>query len=180
VLFRSRKNLTKSRDWQIEQNNATNKECELCKRALTIFTDKKNKIKEIEPELSEPVISQKTATQLTSMLISVVENGFAKMAKIPGYYVAGKTGTAQIPFSSLEIKKTGYSDQTIQSFIGFAPAFNPKFLIMVKLDAPQTKDASVSAVTIFREMASYIINLWQIPPDYDEDHPPSLILSSNS
>jgi len=78
---------------------------------------KNGKVKEIEPELSEPVISQKTATQLTSML------------------VAGKTGTAQIPFSSLDIEKAGYSEKTIQSFIGFAPAFNPRFLIMVKLDA---------------------------------------------
>jgi len=140
---------------------------------------KNGKTKEIEPELSEPVISQKTATQLTSMLISVVENGFAKGAKIPGYYVAGKTGTAQIPFSSLGIERAGYSEKTVQSFIGFAPAFNPRFLIMVKLDAPQTKDASVSAVPIFRELARYIINLWQIPPDYDENHPPDLILSSD-
>jgi cell division protein FtsI (penicillin-binding protein 3)/stage V sporulation protein D (sporulation-specific penicillin-binding protein) len=115
------------------------------------------------------IISRKTSSQLTTMLVSVVdvENGFAKRAKVPGYYIAGKTGTAQIPWSSLGIEKRGYSDKTIQTFVGFAPAFDPKFLIMVKLDNPNTKTAEYSAVPIFGELAKYIINLWQIPPDYE-------------
>lgn len=127
------------------------------------------KITEIHPKIvSDNIISQKTASQLTAMLVSVVENGFAKRAKIPGYYIAGKTGTAQIPFSTLGINKKGYSEKTWQSFIGFAPAFNPQFLILVKLDNPKTRDASVSAAPIFKELAKYIIDLWQIPPDYEE------------
>jgi len=114
------------------------------------------------PEEERQVISQKTASQLTAMLVSVVENGFAKRAKIPGYYIAGKTGTAQVP------EKGTYSpDKTWQSFVGFAPAFNPQFLILVKLDNPKTRDASASAVPIFSELAKYIIDYWQIPPDYE-------------
>jgi cell division protein FtsI (penicillin-binding protein 3)/stage V sporulation protein D (sporulation-specific penicillin-binding protein) len=123
---------------------------------------------EIEPKISDNlVISRKTSSKLTAMLISVVENGFAKSAKIPGYFIAGKTGTAQIPFSALDIDKEGYSDKTIQTFVGFAPAFNPEFLILVKLDNPKTKTAEYSAVPIFRDLAEYIINLWHIPPDYE-------------
>jgi len=115
------------------------------------------------------VISRKTASQLTTMLVSVVdvENGFAKRAKVPGYYIAGKTGTAQIPWSALGVEKKGYSEKTIQTFVGFAPAFDPKFLILIKLDNPKTKTAEYSAVPMFGELAKYIITLWQIPPDYE-------------
>jgi len=115
----------------------------------------------------ESVISSKTASQLTAMLVSVVENGFAKSAKIPGYFIAGKTGTAQVSFAALGIKKEGYSDNTIQTFIGFAPAFNPKFLVLIKLDNPKTRTAEYSAIPIFKSLAEYIINYYQIPPDYE-------------
>lgn len=124
-------------------------------------------IKEIQPESSEQIISQKTASQLTAMLVSVVENGFAKRTKIPGYYIAGKTGTAQIAFSALGIEKPGYSEKTIQTFVGFFPAFSPQFLILVKLDNPKTRTAEYSAVPIFKELAEYIIHQYQIPPDYE-------------
>jgi cell division protein FtsI/penicillin-binding protein 2 len=112
------------------------------------------------------VISPKTSSQLSAMLVSVVENGYAKTAQVPGYYVAGKTGTAQISYSALEIDKQGYSDKTWQSFMGFAPAFNPEFLILVKLDNPKTKTAEYSAVPIFHDLAKYIIDFYQIPTDY--------------
>lgn len=125
------------------------------------------KIIETQSEISSSIISQKTASQLTAMLVSVVENGFGKAAKVPGYYIAGKTGTAQISFSALEIDKPGYSEETIQTFVGFAPAFNPQFLILIKLNNPQTRTAEYSAVPIFRELAKYIIDYYQIPPDYN-------------
>ena len=119
---------------------------------------------EIQPQILERVISQQTALQLTAMLISVVEGKFAEESKIPGYYIAGKTGTAQI---AIEGKREYEPDKTIQSFIGFAPALNPQFLILVKLDNPKTKTAEYSAVPIFRKLAKHIIDYWQIPPDYE-------------
>jgi len=123
---------------------------------------------ETKPEISSnQVISLKTASQIAAMMISAVENGFAKGARIPGYYIAGKTGTAQVSWSSLGIDKEGYSDKTWQSFIGFFPAFEPEFLILVKLDNPKTKTAEYSAVPIFKELAKYIIDYYQIPPDYE-------------
>ncbi len=122
---------------------------------------------ETEPKIEDySVISQKTASQLTAMLVSVVENGFAKKAKIPGYYIAGKTGTAQISFAALDIDKKGYSDKTWQSFIGWLPAFNPQFVILVKLDNPQANTAEYSALPIFHQLSKYIIDYYQIPPDY--------------
>jgi len=122
----------------------------------------------ISPKISNHfIISQQTASQLTTMLVSAVENGYGKRAKISGYYIAGKTGTSQIPFSSLGIDKAGYSDKTWQSFIGFAPAYNPYFLILIKLDNPQTKVAGLSTTIIARDLIKYILDYYQIPPDYE-------------
>jgi len=116
----------------------------------------------------ESVISEATASKITAMLVSVIEEGFGKQAKIPGYYIAGKTGTAQVPWSALGIDRSGYSEKTIQTFIGFAPAFNPRFLVLVKLDNPKTRTAEYSAVPVFRDLAKYIVDYYQIPPDYED------------
>ena len=125
---------------------------------------------ELEPESGSQetqVISQKTSSQLTAMLVSVVEEGFSKAAQIDGYFIAGKTGTAQVSWPALGIQKRGYSPKTIQTFIGFFPAFDPQFLILVKLDNPQAKTAEYSALPIFRELAQYIITYKEIPPDHE-------------
>ncbi len=125
-------------------------------------------IEEIKPKISsEPIISSKAVRQLTAMLVNVIENGFAQKTKIPGYYIAGKTGTALVSWSSLNQPKEGYSDQTWQSFIGWLPAFDPKVLILVKMDNPKTKTAEYSALPTFKKMAEYIVNYQQIPPDYE-------------
>ena len=129
-----------------------------------------DQVTKIKPEIiRKNVISKETSKEITKMLVSVVENGFGRGARIPGYYIAGKTGTAQVPWSALGENKKGYSGKTWQSFIGFAPAFNPRFLIMVKLDNPNTKTAEYSAVPIFRELAKYTLDYLQIPPDYKEN-----------
>ena len=123
----------------------------------------KDKI-DTRPEISERIVSQQTVSQLNSMLINVVDKGFNSVAKIPGYYLAGKTGTAQVPLKNGK----GYEpDKTIQSFVGYGPAFNPQFLILVKLDNPKVSKSSLSAVPVFKQLAQYIINYWQIPPDYN-------------
>lgn len=108
------------------------------------------------------VFSSEVTQTLTKMLVNTIENGFSKKAKIDGYFIAGKTGTALQP----NPEKRGYSNKTWQSFIGYLPAFSPRFLILVKLDDPQTKTAEYSALLVFREMAEYLIRSKQIPPDY--------------
>jgi cell division protein FtsI/penicillin-binding protein 2 len=123
--------------------------------------DNNGKISQTKTEFSDQIISSKTASQVATMMVSVVENGYGKAAKIPGYYIAGKTGTAQVAEGG------GYStDKTIQSFVGFGPAYSPKFVILVKLDNPKAKTAEYSALPVFHDLAKYIINLWQIAPDY--------------
>ncbi len=114
-----------------------------------------------KPILEKQVISQDTAQKLSAMMVAVVENGGGRRAKVSGYLVAGKTGTAQIP------KPTGgyYEERTIQSFVGFAPANSPKFSILIRLDNPKQSDAASScAAPIFAKLAKYIIDLKQIPP----------------
>ena len=121
-----------------------------------------------EPELSDQIISQRTASQITAMLVSVTENGFAKSSRVPGYYLAGKTGTAQVSYAALGENRLGYSEKTAQSFIGYAPAFNPRFVALVKLNNPQTKTAEYSATPVFQELAKYITDYYEIPHDYEK------------
>lgn len=112
-----------------------------------------------EPKVIDQVISSETAEKLTKMMVSVVENGYGKKAGVPGYFIAGKTGTAQVPEGG------SYSDKTIHSFGGFFPAFDPQFLILVKLDNPQKiRFAADSVAPVFREIAEYILNYYEIPP----------------
>jgi cell division protein FtsI/penicillin-binding protein 2 len=120
---------------------------------------------ETNPKIIKKIISQQTVSQLTTMLISAIDNGVAKKAKVPGYYVAGKTGTAQVPY---EDKRGYYPDKTIHSFVGFAPALSPRFVILVKLDNPKGKSSSATTAPIFSKLAQYILNYWQIPPDYEQ------------
>lgn len=140
----------------------------LVKPHLVKEQKKGDEITKINPEvLKDYIISLKTYDDLITMLINVVEQGTGKAAKIPGYYIAGKTGTAQIPYTNLGIEKPGYSEKTIQSFIGFAPAFDPKFLIFVKLFNPKTREAAISSAPVFQKLAKYIIDYYQIPSDYE-------------
>jgi len=111
----------------------------------------------------EQIISQETAETLTSMLVGVIEDGYGGNAKIKGYSLAGKTGTS---FVSLEGEK-GYSDDVVHSFIGFFPASNPEYIILVKMNKPQWgKDAASHTVTLaFKEVERFLINYYNVPPD---------------
>ncbi len=115
----------------------------------------------VQPEIKEQVVSSETAHQLTQMLVSVVDNGFGRPAKVEGYDIAGKTGTAQKP----DLEKGGYGEGTIHTFVGFAPAFDPKFVILVKLDNPQgARFAADSVSPVFKRMAEYLFDYLEIPP----------------
>ncbi|MFH0852325.1 MAG: penicillin-binding protein 2 [bacterium] len=115
----------------------------------------------IEPSEIRQVISEQSANKLTAMLVSTVRNGYDKV-KIKGYFIAGKTGTAQIP----NFDSRGYSEQTIHSFIGYAPAYDPKFLIFIKMDKPLgITFASDSLAPVFTEMAMYLFGYYGIAPD---------------
>lgn len=115
----------------------------------------------IQPEVVRQVIEPKTASLLTGMLISVVENGYGAKAKVDGYYLGGKTGTAQVAAAG------GYGAKTIHSFVGFGPVANPKFVMLVKLDNPKGIRFSSDSITpLFGQLAEFLLNYYQIQPDY--------------
>ena len=108
------------------------------------------------------VVSPSVAATTGAMMVSVVENGFGEPAKVPGYKIAGKTGTAQVANPN----GPGYDPgQKITSFIGFAPVEDPQFVMLVKLDNPGGDVWGAStAAPVFREIAEEIFRYYQIPP----------------
>lgn len=121
--------------------------------------------KDADASKKRQVITKETSETISKMLASVVDNGFGKAAKVPGYTISGKTGTAQMSWSTLNISQRGYSDKTTQSFIGFFPSGDPKFLILAKMKAPEANTAEYSAIPIFTELAKYVIYVTQLPPN---------------
>jgi cell division protein FtsI (penicillin-binding protein 3) len=108
------------------------------------------------------VISKQTAAQLRQMLEGVLApGGTASEVSVPGYTLAGKTGTAEVAVDG------GYSDsQYVASFVGFAPAQDPKLLVAVVVDEPQGNYyGGVVAAPAFGEIAKFALPYLEIPPD---------------
>ncbi|MEA2373988.1 MAG: hypothetical protein QOD53_451 [Thermoleophilaceae bacterium] len=113
------------------------------------------------PSTGRRVIDAPTAHKVARMLEGVLgPGGTAQEAKIPGYILAGKTGTAQKPVAG------GYSDtKYVASFIGFAPARNPRLLVAVMVDEPQGEIyGGVVAAPAFQKIASFALPYLRIPP----------------
>jgi cell division protein FtsI (penicillin-binding protein 3) len=110
------------------------------------------------------VISEATASSLRRMLEGVLgPGGTASGAAIPGYLLAGKTGTAEKP----DPVTGGYSESKyVSSFVGFAPAKQPKLLVAVMVDEPQGEIyGGLVAGPAFRDITSFALNYLKIPPD---------------
>lgn len=116
-----------------------------------------------EPQLVRQVIADKTAITLSAMLGSVVKFGHAQSAAIPGYYIAGKTGTAQVVDP---VTKKYSVDRTIQSFVGFAPLDNPRFVMLTKLTYPKNEWAESSVAPLFKTIGEFLLNYLKVPPSY--------------
>lgn len=117
-----------------------------------------------DPKMVRRVMSPKTAEIVRSMLEEVVISGTGrKVAKVPGYRVAGKTGTAQ---KALPGRKGYASGKYIASFIGFLPVSSPRAVICVVVDEPQGcyYGAQVAA-PVFQAIAQKLMWYWKVPPD---------------
>jgi cell division protein FtsI (penicillin-binding protein 3) len=116
-----------------------------------------------KPQVIGRAISTRASQLISGMLVSAVERGHGKRAGVPGYYVAGKTGTAQVP----DPDRAGYlKDVTIGSFAGYAPADNPKFVMLVKVDRPRDVQwAESSAAPLFGKIAAFLLSYLQVPPE---------------
>jgi cell division protein FtsI (penicillin-binding protein 3) len=111
-----------------------------------------------EPPVTRRVIRPDTARLLTSMLASAVEEGTGVNAQIPGYQVAGKTGTSR------KLDEMGrYVQRYHASFAGFLPAANPQVVIAVSIDEPRTMYGGLAAAPLFQEIARYAIQRLAIP-----------------
>jgi cell division protein FtsI/penicillin-binding protein 2 len=119
-------------------------------------------IEPTEPQLVKNVLTQKTASLVSAMLVNVVEKGHGKRAGVKGYYIAGKTGTAQV---SKKDGKGYEENNNIGTFIGYGPVEDPKFLMLVRVNHPRTvKFAETTAAPAFGEMAQFILNYYNIAP----------------
>jgi cell division protein FtsI/penicillin-binding protein 2 len=114
------------------------------------------------PTVIRPVIKPETARVLTEMMVETVRTG-NEAAGIAGYRIAGKSGTAQIPGEG------GYlQDATIVSFIGFAPADDPRFVVLIKLDQPDPNIsiwATHTAAPVFAQVTRRMFDFMNVPPD---------------
>ncbi|MSR89413.1 penicillin-binding protein 2 [Patescibacteria group bacterium] len=108
------------------------------------------------------VMSRQSAAELAEMMKQVVQRGSGWPARTPGYSIAGKTGTAQVPKSD----GSGYEEsKNIGSFVGFAPVEDPKFVILVRVNYPRVDGfAEKTTVPAFAEVARQLFMYYQIAP----------------
>ncbi|MFA6270390.1 MAG: penicillin-binding protein 2 [Candidatus Paceibacterota bacterium] len=114
------------------------------------------------------VIKKETSEEISRMLVGVVDKALrGGTAKIPGYSVAAKTGTAQMTNEGT----AGYVDgKYLHSFFGYFPAYNPKFLVFLFHTYPKNvRYASETLTDPFLNITKFLINYYQIPPDRPED-----------
>ena len=126
---------------------------------------KDGEVQYTKPTVMSVSMKPETSRELSRILVDVVRDGNSA-AGVAGYSIAGKSGTAQIP------TEKGYTeDQTIVTFVGFAPADDPQFVILVKLDRPDTKInklyqwANYTAAPVFAQVARRLLDYYNIPPD---------------
>lgn len=124
-----------------------------------------------KPQVEGTPIDPRTSRLISGMLVSVVENGHGRRAGVPGYWVAGKTGTAQVARTDGNV---GYQkDVTIGSFAGYAPASDPRFVMLIKIDHPRDVQwAEASAAPLFGEMAKFLLTYLKVPPERNITEPP--------
>jgi cell division protein FtsI (penicillin-binding protein 3) len=124
------------------------------------------------PPQRHRVISRATDRTLTQILAFAVDAGTGTLAQIPGYWVAGKTGTALIP------NPAGggyYSSRYVASFIGFLPASSPRLVVAAILDQPVTEYGGIASAPLFQQVARYAIARLRIPPASRPSLPPHAV-----
>lgn len=119
-------------------------------------------VREFRPEERGRAVSQETSEKITRMLVNAVRKGTYSAAGVDGYFVAAKTGTAQVPFKD----RRGYSDEVTHTMIGYAPAFHPRFVLFIQLNKPKgIQYAATSMASPFHRIAKFILDYYEVPPD---------------
>ncbi|SPP63620.1 peptidoglycan D,D-transpeptidase FtsI family protein [Nitrospira lenta] len=130
-------------------------------------------LRQILPQVKRRVVSPETARTVTSILEGVVTDGTGNKAAIPGFRVAGKTGTAQ----KIDPRTGGYSSTLfVGSFVGFVPADNPRLAMIVVIDEPQGESwGGTVAAPVFRRVGEQVLNYLGV----SSDEPVKLAMASN-
>jgi cell division protein FtsI (penicillin-binding protein 3) len=123
--------------------------------------------REAEARQTRRVIRPDTAALVTRMLAAAVEEGTGVNARIPGYQVAGKTGTSR------KLVDGRYVQRYHASFAGFLPAADPRVVIAVSIDEPRTVYGGLAAAPLFQEIARYAIQRLAIPAAPQVAPPPN-------
>jgi cell division protein FtsI (penicillin-binding protein 3) len=121
-----------------------------------------------QPQVVRRVLSKETSAILTRILTQVVEEGTGKRAATPGYRVAGKTGTAQ----KFDFTTSNYSNtRLVTSFIGFAPAENPKIVVSVIIDEPEGESpwGGTIAAPVFRRIVERVLPYLEVSPGEERE-----------
>ena len=119
------------------------------------------------------IVSRHTADRMTAMFRDVVVEGTGTEAAIPGYTVAGKTGTAN------KAEGGRYVQKYVASFVGLVPARNPRLAILVMVDEPRGQIwGGVVAAPIFRDIARFALQYLEVPPDAPESKRASSLLAA--
>lgn len=121
--------------------------------------DSAGKVHPAKPPATRRVVSEATAIEVSRMLTAAVDVGTGTAARIEGYGVAGKTGTARKPSET----RPGYSDNYMASFVGFLPAEAPRLSAIVVLDEPTPYYGGVVAAPVFAALGSFGIRHFSIP-----------------
>jgi cell division protein FtsI (penicillin-binding protein 3) len=132
--------------------------------------DAEGRLHPAPPGETRDVLRTETADLLTRMLAYAVADGTGKNADIPGYQVAGKTGTAK----KLD-KRGNYTDRYVASFIGFLPAAAPRVVVAAIIDEPETIYGGVAAAPLFQDVARYAIQRLGIEPAPAVHLPPHVL-----
>ncbi len=132
-------------------------------RVVKCIQDKKEEaIKSFEPVLVRRVISEETSATMRDILSGVVSDGTGQMAKVEGYNVAGKTGTSQ----KIDPNGTYSHTKFVGSFVGFAPAEDPKIAVVVILDEPRPfYYGGVVAAPVFSRVVKDTLRYLDIKPE---------------
>jgi cell division protein FtsI (penicillin-binding protein 3) len=130
------------------------------------------------PSPTHQVLSPSVNAELTSMLQQVVNQGTGTSAAVPGYTVAGKTGTAQIPTQGKDSYVPG---AYMATFVGFAPAANPTLSMIVVLNRPTPIFGGTVSAPVFSQIMSYALHRYDIPttPGAGSNTSPSTRTSSD-
>lgn len=123
------------------------------------------KIEPSPPPTTRRVLSNATAKKMVKILTGVVDQGTGVEAQIPGYLVAGKTGTAQKPLPT-----GGYGGGYVGSFAGFAPANDPQIVVLVVLDNPSPIWGGASAAPTFRTIMEFALRRLGASPTGNAEH----------